>query len=219
MDWYVVALTWIPNLADFLSSQVASASSPLSPPWRRRLRTFPMAFPTRGPTLPTSSASSSSPGDLSSFSGSLYIRSATSSPSRLSLHLSVDLLSSCVILVYFAAPLLMKASQGWCIAKAGGAGPLLSQGATKSGSQFGWAFTAAMMACLGNMATLITNATDFGEFLPSELRREFNPSYLSQLRAPTSLRQSCFLSSSLCRSLLPSSLSCSYSLPGVVSIR
>ncbi|GJN93554.1 hypothetical protein Rhopal_006611-T1 [Rhodotorula paludigena] len=49
----------------------------------------------------------------------------------------------------------------WCLVKAGGAGDLLHAPATIKGEQFGWEFCGQLMACISNMATLITNAIDF----------------------------------------------------------
>ncbi|KAL8287021.1 hypothetical protein RQP46_004027 [Phenoliferia psychrophenolica] len=49
----------------------------------------------------------------------------------------------------------------WCLSKAGGAGPIIHAKATISGSKMGWAFIINLMSCISNMATLITNATDF----------------------------------------------------------
>ncbi|KAL8276990.1 hypothetical protein RQP46_010625 [Phenoliferia psychrophenolica] len=49
----------------------------------------------------------------------------------------------------------------WCLAKAGGAGPIIHAKATISGSDLGWGFIINLMSCISNMATLITNATDF----------------------------------------------------------
>ena len=49
----------------------------------------------------------------------------------------------------------------WCLAKAHGAGPTIHAKASIGGSELGWQFVINMMSCISNMATLITNATDF----------------------------------------------------------
>ncbi|GAA5932535.1 nucleobase cation symporter-1 family protein [Sporobolomyces koalae] len=59
------------------------------------------------------------------------------------------------------SPICGLALFGWCISKAGGAGDLIHKPSELGGSTLGWAFVANLMACLGNMATLIVNATDF----------------------------------------------------------
>ncbi|GAA6020293.1 hypothetical protein JCM11491_005320 [Sporobolomyces phaffii] len=59
------------------------------------------------------------------------------------------------------APICGFALLGWCLGKAGGAGDLLRAPPTLKGSALGWVFVANLMSCLGNMATLVTNATDF----------------------------------------------------------
>ncbi|PFH48676.1 hypothetical protein AMATHDRAFT_64886 [Amanita thiersii Skay4041] len=49
----------------------------------------------------------------------------------------------------------------WCIVKAKGVGPIVSQPSNVKGSGLGWAMVASLMSCISNMATLITNAPDF----------------------------------------------------------
>ncbi|EJD52443.1 NCS1 nucleoside transporter family [Auricularia subglabra TFB-10046 SS5] len=49
----------------------------------------------------------------------------------------------------------------WFIVKAGGVGPIVKQPASIHGSARAWAFVNALMSCISNMATLITNAQDF----------------------------------------------------------
>lgn len=43
----------------------------------------------------------------------------------------------------------------WCIVKAKGVGPIISQPATIHGSELGWAMMVSIMSCISNMATLI----------------------------------------------------------------
>ncbi|KAF8911262.1 permease for cytosine/purines, uracil, thiamine, allantoin-domain-containing protein [Mucidula mucida] len=49
----------------------------------------------------------------------------------------------------------------WCIVKAKGVGPVLSQPSGLHGSELGWAMVSSLMSCISNMATLVTNAPDF----------------------------------------------------------
>ncbi|KAF8330103.1 permease for cytosine/purines, uracil, thiamine, allantoin-domain-containing protein [Amanita rubescens] len=49
----------------------------------------------------------------------------------------------------------------WCIVKAKGVGPIISQPATVHGSELGWAMIVSLMSCISNMVTLIVNAPDF----------------------------------------------------------
>ncbi|KAF8637764.1 hypothetical protein AX17_002589 [Amanita inopinata Kibby_2008] len=49
----------------------------------------------------------------------------------------------------------------WCIVKAKGVGPIISQPAAVHGSDLGWAMVTSIMSSISNMATLITNAPDF----------------------------------------------------------
>ncbi|KAF9023663.1 hypothetical protein BDZ89DRAFT_1114977 [Hymenopellis radicata] len=49
----------------------------------------------------------------------------------------------------------------WCIVKAKGVGPILSQPSGVHGSELGWAMVSSLMSCISNMATLVTNAPDF----------------------------------------------------------
>ncbi|GAA5950164.1 hypothetical protein JCM3765_004222 [Sporobolomyces pararoseus] len=60
-----------------------------------------------------------------------------------------------------ASPICGLALFGWCISKAGGAGDLIHDPTKLQGSTLGWTFVANLMSCLGNMATLVVNATDF----------------------------------------------------------
>ena len=52
----------------------------------------------------------------------------------------------------------------WTLVKADGGGPVIHQGSTISGSEFGWAFVNSVMNSLSNFATLIVNAPDFSRF-------------------------------------------------------
>jgi NCS1 family nucleobase:cation symporter-1 len=52
----------------------------------------------------------------------------------------------------------------WTLIKADGGGPVIHQGSTISGSEFGWAFINSVMNSLANFATLIVNAPDFSRF-------------------------------------------------------
>ncbi|KAI9336197.1 uracil permease-like protein [Zopfochytrium polystomum] len=52
----------------------------------------------------------------------------------------------------------------WSVVKAGGLGPILSQPATISGSEWSWTFLASIMSCIANFATLIVNDPDFTRF-------------------------------------------------------
>jgi nucleobase:cation symporter-1, NCS1 family len=49
----------------------------------------------------------------------------------------------------------------WCIVKAKGVGPIISQPSTVRGSELGWSMVVSLMSCISNMATLVTNAPDF----------------------------------------------------------
>ncbi|KAH9941577.1 permease for cytosine/purines, uracil, thiamine, allantoin-domain-containing protein [Epithele typhae] len=49
----------------------------------------------------------------------------------------------------------------WCIVKAHGVGPIISQPSTLHGSALGWGMVSSLMSCISNMATLVTNAPDF----------------------------------------------------------
>jgi NCS1 family nucleobase:cation symporter-1 len=50
---------------------------------------------------------------------------------------------------------------GWCIADAGGLGPIVKQPATIGGSRLAWTFVLAVMQQISNFVTLILNQTDF----------------------------------------------------------
>lgn len=45
----------------------------------------------------------------------------------------------------------------WCLVRAGGAGPIIHQGSTASGSNLAWGIIAGIMAAVSNFATLIVN--------------------------------------------------------------
>ena len=47
----------------------------------------------------------------------------------------------------------------WCIVKAKGVGPIMSQPATVHGSELGWAMVVSLMSCISNMATLIVQVS------------------------------------------------------------
>ncbi|KAF8191801.1 permease for cytosine/purines, uracil, thiamine, allantoin-domain-containing protein [Pholiota molesta] len=49
----------------------------------------------------------------------------------------------------------------WCIVKAKGVGPIISQPSTLHGSDLSWSMLVSLMSCVSNMATLVTNAPDF----------------------------------------------------------
>jgi len=53
---------------------------------------------------------------------------------------------------------------GWCIARAGGVGPIVHQASTISGSKHAWALIAGIMSSIANFATLIVNDPDFARF-------------------------------------------------------
>ena len=44
----------------------------------------------------------------------------------------------------------------WCIVKAKGVGPIISRPASTKGSDLGWSMLVSLMACISNMATLVT---------------------------------------------------------------
>ncbi|RYP68236.1 hypothetical protein DL770_008472 [Monosporascus sp. CRB-9-2] len=52
----------------------------------------------------------------------------------------------------------------WSLVRAGGPGPVVRQGATKSGGELGWAFVRGVMSSIANFATLIVNDPDFSRF-------------------------------------------------------
>ena len=52
----------------------------------------------------------------------------------------------------------------WSLVRAGGAGPIIRQGATKSGADLGWAIVQGIMSSIANFATLIVNDPDFSRF-------------------------------------------------------
>ncbi|KAK0454055.1 permease for cytosine/purines, uracil, thiamine, allantoin-domain-containing protein [Desarmillaria tabescens] len=49
----------------------------------------------------------------------------------------------------------------WCIVKAKGIGPIMSQPSQIHGSELAWEMVISLMSCISNMATLVTNAPDF----------------------------------------------------------
>lgn len=46
----------------------------------------------------------------------------------------------------------------WCIVKAKGVGPIISQPSTLHGSELSWSMVVSLMSCISNMATLVTYA-------------------------------------------------------------
>lgn len=64
----------------------------------------------------------------------------------------------------FVAPVAGTGLMIWALVRAGGAGPVVRQGATASGSALGWAVIAGIMSAVSNFATLIVNAPDFSRF-------------------------------------------------------
>lgn len=54
------------------------------------------------------------------------------------------------------APIAGVAFFIWCIVRAHGVGPILSQPAQIHGSTLGWAMVSSIMSCISNMATLVT---------------------------------------------------------------
>ncbi|KAK5074953.1 uracil permease [Lithohypha guttulata] len=64
----------------------------------------------------------------------------------------------------FVAPAGGIALFAWSIARAGGVGPIVHQGATASGSKLAWGIVAGIMSAISNFATLIVNDPDFARF-------------------------------------------------------
>ncbi|CAK7562781.1 MAG: uracil permease [Sporothrix epigloea] len=52
----------------------------------------------------------------------------------------------------------------WTLVRAGGAGPVVRQGSTLTGSALGWAIVKGIMSSIANFATLIVNDPDFTRF-------------------------------------------------------
>ncbi|GAA6062412.1 hypothetical protein JCM10212_006047 [Sporobolomyces blumeae] len=77
------------------------------------------------------------------------------------IYLPVHTLRHFFTLKAVVSPIAGLALFAWCISKAGGAGDLVHASSTARGSNLGWAFVSSLMACLGNMATLVVNSTDF----------------------------------------------------------
>lgn len=50
---------------------------------------------------------------------------------------------------------------GWAVHKAGGLGPVMSQGSTAQGSDLAWGVVKGVMSSIANFAALILNASDF----------------------------------------------------------
>jgi nucleobase:cation symporter-1, NCS1 family len=57
------------------------------------------------------------------------------------------------------APIGGIALFGWCIARAGGVGPIVRQGHTAQGSDLAWGIIAGIMSSVSNFATLIVNVS------------------------------------------------------------
>lgn len=62
------------------------------------------------------------------------------------------------------APIGGLALFGWAIGRAGGAGPIIHQPASASGSQLAWGIIGGIMSAVSNFATLIVNDPDFARF-------------------------------------------------------
>ncbi|KAL2177813.1 permease for cytosine/purines, uracil, thiamine, allantoin-domain-containing protein [Thermothelomyces heterothallicus CBS 202.75] len=52
----------------------------------------------------------------------------------------------------------------WSVVRAGGAGPIVRQPATKEGGELAWEFIKGVMSSIANFATLIVNSPDFSRF-------------------------------------------------------
>ncbi|KAF4547790.1 Permease-like protein 3 [Elsinoe fawcettii] len=78
----------------------------------------------------------------------------------------------------FVAPVAGIALMVWALVRAGGAGPVVRQGATASGSALAWAVIAGIMSAVSNFATLIVNDPDFSRFA-AEPSDAFLPQLLS----------------------------------------
>jgi NCS1 family nucleobase:cation symporter-1 len=64
----------------------------------------------------------------------------------------------------FAVPTAGIAFFIWAIVRAGGVGPIVKQGAAKSGGPLAWAIIKGIMSSIANFATLIVNDPDFSRF-------------------------------------------------------
>lgn len=64
-------------------------------------------------------------------------------------------------------PIAALATMGWCVHKAGGAGPIFSQQATLTGSAKAWAFLTSMSSICGSLSTLACNIPDFSRYARS----------------------------------------------------
>jgi NCS1 family nucleobase:cation symporter-1 len=64
-------------------------------------------------------------------------------------------------------PICALATMGWCVHKAGGAGPVFSQHAKLQGSNRAWAFLSAMSSVSGGLSTLALNIPDFSRYAKS----------------------------------------------------
>ena len=54
----------------------------------------------------------------------------------------------------------------WALVRAGGAGPVVKQGATAGGSKLAWAIITGIMGAVSNFATLIVNVSHCHELDP-----------------------------------------------------
>lgn len=61
----------------------------------------------------------------------------------------------------YYTPLAGIAFLGWAVHKAGGLGPVMSQGSTAQGSDLAWGVVKGVMSSIANFAALILNASDF----------------------------------------------------------
>ncbi|CAK7200337.1 hypothetical protein SEUCBS139899_003028 [Sporothrix eucalyptigena] len=61
-------------------------------------------------------------------------------------------------------PTAALATMGWCVHKAGGAGPVFAEQATLQGSAKAWQFLASMSSVSGGLATLACNIPDFSRY-------------------------------------------------------
>ncbi|KAF2222329.1 putative uridine permease Fui1 [Elsinoe ampelina] len=78
----------------------------------------------------------------------------------------------------YVVPVAGVALMIWALVRAGGAGPVVRQGATASGSALAWAIIAGIMSAVSNFATLIVNDPDFSRFA-TETSDAFLPQLLS----------------------------------------
>ncbi|CAK7224800.1 hypothetical protein SBRCBS47491_005676 [Sporothrix bragantina] len=61
-------------------------------------------------------------------------------------------------------PTAALATMGWCVHKAGGAGPVFAQPAALTGAAKAWQFLASMSSVSGGLATLACNIPDFSRY-------------------------------------------------------